>query len=89
MAVSTIFPNTLEQVWIATNNTERKFFGTIDGLKDYLNNRYATSTIAWEEALIEGKPCAALLVCVASTRFDREAPHQAWRRTGWHAWRDR
>jgi hypothetical protein len=94
MAVSTIFTETAEQVWVAKHRRNTDFFGSLEGLKDYLCNvKYHGMDTAWEETCEDSRkrpmrPCSKLLVCVSSIRYGGQYVGQVWRDTGIRVYRE-
>jgi hypothetical protein len=94
MAVSTIFTNTEDQVWVAKQDYRRTWAGTMESLLDRLVNvEYSDQPTTWEETCQDSKgraikPCSKLLVLVREIYYDEAHVSQIWKDTGWRMWRE-
>lgn len=95
MAVSTIFTDTAEQVWVAKSGKKEDFFGSLEALTDYYCNvKYHGFDTAWEETCEDRKgwpmrACSKLLVCTSSVRYGGQYVAQVWKDTGIRVYREK
>lgn len=86
-----------EQVWFAKHGKRFQAFGSLGGVKEFFEKRYAGTDIAWEEGESSGEEwvqglngfrVSTLMCCTSSVRYGIANAVQKWEDTGWRVWRE-